>query len=246
MSTGARVVYSSSNTNQYYGTIGPITPLPLLQDLAGYNDLNSSVKYSPVPSDPFSVGISEGDIIYDTMNAIFTPVNMVLHKHSRGVRLGSFCEAYHSAPVTIQLSSGVTISGEHLSRVDRMWAFWNGHTWVKFAVVEFKRPGALADSEWGPAIQGGEVIGLGATMCRQGLKYYYSYEVRYIIVCDGSRMICLKVGGTKEDWFNSTPLAARPTPAQARWIASREEMKRYAFVFFREALEYKLRECGFL
>ena len=136
------------------------------------------MEFPAVVNDPLSLSFSEGDIIYQTMSAIFTPVNLVLNKYSRGVQIASFSETSHSALVTIRTATGDTTVAKHLSRVDRLWAFWNGQDWVKFAVVEFKRPGAIEDGDWETAIQGGQVDGLGAAMCRQVVKYCYSYNVR--------------------------------------------------------------------
>jgi hypothetical protein len=45
-------------------------------------------------------------------------------------------------------------------------AFLRQESWIKFAIVGFKRPGALDARDWDPAIQGGEVQGTGAKMCR--------------------------------------------------------------------------------
>jgi hypothetical protein len=244
--TNRGVVYDSSAANQYYGTVGPLSYWNLPRNLGGYNDLPEYAQYPPIAHDPLSGGTTEGDTIYATMNAIFLPVNMVLSNNSRGFPLRSFCEASHSTKVTIQLPIGGAIFGEHLSRVDRTWAFFHQGKWIKFAIVEFTRPGALDAMDWDPAIQGGEVQGTGAKMCRQGLKYCYAYNVSYIAFSDGSKVIFLKIGGARQDWFNSIPLAAGATPAQARWVDSLEEMKRNAYVFFQEALEYKLGEYGLI
>jgi len=170
---------------------------------------------------------------------------MVLSKHSNEFRLGSFSEASHSTEVTIELAAGEKISTQRLSRVDRMWAFFDGQTWIKFAIVEFKRPGALIDGEWEPAIQGRRVTGSANVMCRQVIKYCYCYNVRFAIICDGHKMVCLKVGGTKTNWVNETPFVTTSVPTEACWVGTRDEMKRYGYVFLQEALKAKLIDSGF-
>ena len=193
-----------------------------------------------------SGGDSEGNVIYDIMNAIFLPINLVLYDHSRGFRVRSSAEASHSVAVTIQLPTGEMKLEEHLSRIDRIWYFRRGENWIPFAFVEFKRKDAINASDWEPAIRGGEVVGKGMRMCRQGSKYLHSLDICHMSFHDGERGVYLKVGGSREDLYSSTPLAVRPGPAQARWVATPGEQRRYGYLFLVEALEYQLRRYGLL
>jgi hypothetical protein len=114
--------------------------------------------------------------------------------------------------------------------------------WVRFAVLEFKRPGSIKGFEWVPATNGsGEIEGSGAKICRQLKKYAYSLALRYVSVCDFNLLILLRLGGNPGDWYNATPLLAGSTSAEIRWIAEAPEMKRNLYVFLKEALDECLR-----
>ena len=237
------IVFNSSAANQHYGLIAPLKYWPLPQTLEGYESLSNDEFYQAVPGDPLAGILTEGDTIYAVMNAIFHPVNSVLHRNCYGQTLLTSSEDSHSAKV--MLPDGKT--GEHLSRVDRSWSILHGQDWTKFAVMEFKRPGALNPLEWNDAIINGTAVdGKGGKVCRQLKKYGYSCGTPFVGCCDGNVLVVLCLGGQQSEWFHAIPLAAPQTPAHVRWIDKVEEMKRNLFVFLREALKWKLRQLGLL
>jgi len=224
------VVYVSSRANDLYGPIGPVTEWALPHDLAGYGSLGGS--YHHVPPNPLAAGITEGDTVLAAMNAFFQPVDMVLSENCRGYTLASLSEA--TARVTF------TEEKDHVSRMDRSWAFHNNGQWTKFAIVEFKRSGALRRADWNSP----EVTGRGDIICRQLKKHATSCVTRFVACCDGEKLVLIWLGGEMADWNrNPNPPA---TPAQIRWIEDTGEIKRNLFVFLKQALDAKLREYRLL
>ena len=106
-----------------------------------------------------AAGITEGDTVLTAITACFQPVDMVLNQNSYRYRLASFSES----------TSSVHIGNERQQtcRVDRSWAFQKGEAWVKFALVEFKRRGALEERDWSSSTPGSKVTGRGGKICRQ-------------------------------------------------------------------------------
>jgi hypothetical protein len=135
---------------------------------------------------------------------------------------------------------------EQICRVDRSWAFRKGETWVKFAIVEFKRPGALNTSDWDFGANGSTVAGRGGKICRQLKKGASLCGTPFVGCSDGKKLVVMRLGGNVADCYHDTPYTAPATPAQARWIENSVEMKRHLFLFLREALDFKLREHGML
>jgi len=237
-STGA--VYNSSAANDHYGLIAPLQLWPLTKELGGYKSLSDFDRYTPFPNNPLAGTVTEADVISATMNAIFNPVDAVLSRNSYGYPLLASCEDSHSTPVQTFLGPM-----EHLSRVDRSWSFWNGQRYVQFAVMEFKRPGALEPGEWGTAYTNGTVVrGKGSKVCRQLKKYGYGFDTPFVGCFDGKVLILLYLAGGREQWYHPTLLAAPNTPGYWRWIDNQNEMKRNAYVFLREALQWKLQQQG--
>jgi hypothetical protein len=76
------IVYNSSDSNNYYGPVGPLTYWELPADLCGYSELQGLYHY--VPPNPLAAGITEGDTVLAAMNAFFQPVDMVVHRNCRG------------------------------------------------------------------------------------------------------------------------------------------------------------------
>ncbi len=172
------------------------------------------------------------------ITAFFQPIDMVLHQNSYGYRLASFSE----------LTSTVHIGNERQQTccVDRSWAFQKGQMWVKFALVEFKRRGALEERDCSSSAPGSKVTGRGGKICRQLKKYAHLCRTRFVACCDGEKLVLMILGGNSEDWYRDAAYTAPTTPAQARWVGTPGEMKRHLFVFLREALVSKLRENGML
>ena len=111
---------------------------------------------------------------------------MVVHRNCRGQILASFSVSTSSVQTGMER--------EQICRVDRSWAFQKGETWIKFAIVEFKRRGALSASEWSFGANGSTVAGRGGKVCLQLKKYASLCGTRFIGCCDGERLVvtCLE------------------------------------------------------
>jgi len=242
--TGSANVYTSSAANEHYGLMAPLKDWPLPTGLGGYDDLSNADLYTPFPTNPLAATVTEADIISATMNAIFNPVETVLSRNSYGYQITAACEDSHTVSVPTALGGSVN----HFSRIDRSWSYWDPRAGrsVPFAVMEFKKPGALVEREWRTAcMTGGEVHGKGETLCRQLKKYGYGLRTPFVGACDGRILLLLFLGGTRDQWFSEALLQAPTTPALIRWINDTAEMKRNAYVFLREALQWKLQEGRF-
>lgn len=234
----------SSAANYFYANIGPLRPLSLPNDLSGYNSLPTTKQYHPLQPDPtLQLGV-EADAIRACQNYIIDPVNKVLFNNSYIVdnqlcRIQTKSEDVHSVPV----QSGDT-SVNHLSRVDFSWEVLVRGSWYKFAFIEFKRPGALKVGEWSAAFNGNGVVeGAGEKICRQLVKYAYSWNVRFLCTSDWENLVLLHIEGEKPQWFNAQQLAD-PLEASYVWINDRTKMKRNLYVFLKLALKMCLQNLG--
>lgn len=234
------VAYSSTTSNEYYGLIGPLQEWPLPQGLFGYAQLSDHKIYYPSNIDPTAVVITEADAILTAMNNLFTAVNIVLAATSRGYQIR--CQSEESHTVAVQTADGPL---HHLSRVDKSWSYSNGTKWVPFAVLEFKRPGAIKQGDWFQT-PNGTVSGSGGNICRQLKKYAYSFGLRFVGVCDLNTLMLLQLGGAPGEWKSATPRGANPTGAYYRCVNQQDQMKRQMYVFLMEALDAKLRADGLI
>lgn len=224
------VVYNSSVANNFYGPVGPLALWKLPQGLIGYDNLQGLYHY--VPPNPLAAGITEGDTVLAAMNAIFQPVDMVLQQNCHGQILASFSES--TSHINTEMGR------KQICRIDRSWAFQKEQTWVTFAIVEFKRRGAIRADDWSSDHL--TVGGRGGKICRQLKNYATLCRTRFVGCCDGEKMVLMYLGGDSNDWYREIVNTAPATPAHARWIQNSGEMKRHLFVFLREALDCKLRE----
>jgi hypothetical protein len=235
-------VYNSSAANDHYGAIAPLREWPLPEGLGGYNVLSDFDRYTPFPNNPLAATVTEADVISTTMNAIFNPVETVLSRNNYNCQIKAACEDSHTVSVPTHLGSV-----SHLSRIDRSYSYWDGQSqmWIPFAIIEFKRPGALVYEEWRAAFANGtEVGGKGTKLCRQLKKYGYGLVTPFVGAFDGRVLLLLFLDGTREQWYHADTSEARSTPAYFRWIYNPVEMKRNAYVFLRDALRWKLRQEG--
>lgn len=195
------IVYNSSDSNNHYGPVGPLTYWDLPSDLCGYSNLQGLYHY--VPPNPLTTGITEGDTVLAAMNAFFQPVDMVLNYNCRGQILASFSESTSR----VQIGMG----REQICRVDRSWAFRKGQTWVKFAIVEFNRRGALNASDWSFGVNGSTVAGRGGKVCRQLKRGSSLCGTPFVGCTDGEKLVVMCLGGNTADWYRDIPhLQRRP------------------------------------
>jgi hypothetical protein len=162
-------------------------------------------------------------------------VNIVLANNAYGYNIS--CNAEETQSVIFSMGNGLTKS--HLSRVDKSWSYDGG----LFAILEFKRPGAIKPAEWFNTAND-TVWGSGDHICRQLKKYAYAYGLRYVGVCDLNTLILMQLGGDQNQWYNATPENAPTTSAYFRYITDKNQMKRQMYVFLKEALDFKLRADG--
>lgn len=230
-------VFDSSTTNELYGTLGPLVTWPhKRQDIENYELLKSETQAigHPINQNPLSSALTEADIVQNAILNYIIPINIVLSRHSQGLRVIQQSESTRSAKIIFN-------NGEvkhHVSRADMSWAFLNPGTqqWVKFAVLEFKREGGIDDTDWNPGFLGGEVEGKGAKACRQVKKYAYAFRTRYVGICDGKKAVLMRLGGEFSDFCGTTPWTASATPAHTRYIQKTAEIKRNIYLWLIEAL----------
>lgn len=234
----------SSSTNMFYSNVGGITKLALPNDLSGYNNLPTTYRYHPIQGDPTLDLSVEADAVRACLIYLVGPVNLALYNNSYNIasnnsycHIRSKCEDTHS----VNVQSGSTYVN-HVSRVDLSWEVKVSNVWYKFAFLEFKRPGALKQREWAAATNGtGPVEGTGERICRQLVKYGYSWGVNFVCTCDWESMALLRLGGNRGQWYNAQQLAPL-IQSQGVWISDRLKMKRGLFVFLKLALKVFLQE----
>ena len=107
--------------------------------------------------------------------------------------------------------------------MDLSWEVFVGNMWHKFALLEFKRPGSVKiATDFQPAMNGGTVMGDGEKICRQIVKYSYTWGLNFVSVCDG---ICLILGilrGERAQYYNAQTIP-RPVSAQCSFCDSSRE-----------------------
>lgn len=246
-SSGSGTIRNSSDSNKLYANIGRLSTLYCPRDLSGYYNLPSALQYHPIQADPTLELSVEADAIRASHTYIIGPVNMVLFNNSylmNGVpcRIRSIAEDVHSR--TVQLSTSYSVN--HISRVDLSWEVYIGNSWHKFAFLEFKRPSALTLSDWTPATIGtGPVRGSGEKICRQIVKYGYSWNVRFVAACTWDTMVLLFLEGETQNWVQRGTQPVPNISAQFGWVNGQAEMKRQLYVFLKGALKARLEALGF-
>jgi hypothetical protein len=190
------------------------------------------------PPNPLRTGsgkrVSEADAIDYVTRSIFDVVGSVFSFNCGNYQVDEQSESTHS--VTLSLNGSLV---EHISRVDKSWSVAYGQNSTKFAILEFKRPGALQRDEW--YTDNGVVKGRAAKICKQLKKYCTAYNTRYAAVCDGFNLVELYLEGDPTSWVSSVPGGAPSTRARIRWIQTVWEMKRHWFLFLQQALDEKIR-----
>ena|SRR5579859_4928518 len=140
--------------------------------------LPDQAMYYPRNHDPTAVVVTEADAILTAMDIIFNDVNIVLARNARGYQIRCLSEESHSVQVEVD-----GVRSHHLSRVDKSWSYGDGHNFIRFAILEFKRPGAIKHKDWFPT-PNDTVWGTGANIYRQLKKYAYRFSLRHVGVCD--------------------------------------------------------------
>ena len=213
--------YPSSARNSVFATIGRLTALPnpeRLLDYYSYQNQHAFVHF-PIQMDPTLSMTSESDTIWGTRLYIVFPVCRAIY-YSSSTRIMTRTEESRS-------------DGGILSRLDMSFmAEARGH-WIPYAILEFKRPGAIKPQEWEPAILNqGHVdqgfVGPGAeNICRQLHKYAHSCRTPFVGVCDGITALMLRLDGNRDSRMK--PQGAIANSASFRWVV-REKMKRDLYI----------------
>jgi len=119
----------------------------------------------------------------------------------------------------------------------------------KFAILEFKRPGAIEWSHWQVARRpAGDVVQGGAKICRQLVKYAWGWNIPFVSVCDFIHLVVMKLKGERRNW---SPVAEQhgsatcvSVPAEMQWLSA-DDMKRGLFIWLKMALKHHLRSQNF-
>jgi hypothetical protein len=240
ITNNSAVAYPSSPVNDYYGPIGSLVPWPLPNNLCGYASLPEDTLYYPPNHDPTTSIITEADAV---LSAMFTAVNIVLANNALGYSIR--CNSEECQSITVNLGGGLTKT--HLSRVDESWSYGIGNDFKPFAILEFKRPGAIRSEEWFNT-PNDTVWGSGDNICRQLKKYANAYMLRCVGVCDLRTLILMELGGGQagEEWYSGVPEQAPKTSASIRCITEQNQVKREMYVFLKYALKSKLRADGLI
>jgi len=232
----------SSTTNQLYATISQLTEWRLPEGLSGYYDLPADLRYSSIDANPAIQVIGEQDAVWAARSYIVTPVELVLCQNSP-YTIRCTAEDSHTRKVPTGISENDTVS--HISRVDLSWSVKVLENWYRFAVLEFKRPGAINGADWSPAIQNHSVVGSAKRICQQLCKYAYTFSSPFVAVCDLHTLLLLRLGGEAQQWRSDLPNRAFIS-AHFRWVDVQNEMKRNLYVFLAEALQDCFRRMGFM
>jgi len=147
-------VSGSSAANANFPAFKRLRHWPLPAGLKGYTALDQTWgldwRFDPTPNDPLLKLDSEADAVWAAKHYIVTPVHRVLlHSESRHLCVRSEESSVNAAKI--------------LSRVDLSWSVFDPYAIVKhpngtetrgvyrpFAIIEFKRPGALRAPDWNP------------------------------------------------------------------------------------------------
>jgi hypothetical protein len=131
----------------------------------------------------------------------------------------------------------------HISRVDLSWSIQVQGCWYRFAVLEFKCPGAINGADWTPALQNNPVVRSAKKICQQLSKYAYTFSSPFVAICDLHTLLLLRLGGSPQQWRSGLPDRAF-IGAHFRWVEVRDEMERNLYVFLKEALEELFKRFG--
>ena len=227
---------TSSRLNGIYPNVTQLFNWDLPEGLGGYARLPQGSPFAPPQLDPTIEINVEADAIWVSRLYLLTPVNTVF-SHTSPYKIRCSVEDGHS--VRVRVDNKMV---EHLSRVDLSWSVevHEGH-WNKFALLEFKRPGAICGRDWGPGFNNEPLVGLTKKICQQLIKYGHTYGTRFVGVSDWDMLVLLRLCGTRDVWASATIGEPVNVSAYFRWISDRHEIKRNLYVFLKEILEYFLR-----
>jgi hypothetical protein len=216
--------HQSSQHNLLFATICLLTPSPNPDWLVDYygNQNQQAAVHFPIQLDPTLEMNNESEAIYATRLYIVTPVLRAL---------------YYSCSTRIMCRTEETATdGNVLSRLDMTLSTEVSGRWRRFAIIEFKRPGAIKSDEWLPVIGQRGTLGPGAdNICRQLHKYAYVCDTRFVGICDGLTLVLMELGGSRDAWSSGQPLQTTPNGALFRWIFDRQKMKCNLYVWAKQA-----------
>jgi len=226
------LVFISSTTNDSFGDVGPLTKWPFDNiELQYYNVLARNKVAHPPNYDALKVIISEADVVHAAINEYLTPVNIAFKEllNQYGIHHEIYCrsEDTHHAKANRDGKDFVQIS-----RVDLSWGYWHpsSNAYVRFGILEFKKPGALTYTDFENSYQ--TVLGSGAKICRQLKKYCQAYGMPRAACCSYDALICFNFEGNMSIWQGNP---GPKTPARFRWV-KREDIAGSLVVFLFECL----------
>jgi len=179
---------------------------------------------------------NESDMAYMTRAYIIDPVVLSLH-YSGDIRKRLRVLTEDTATSTDPMTGVSIVSRSDLS----VCAETQQNYWERFAIIEFKSPGTINYEEWRLAMDQNGAMGPGAnTICRQLHKYAWTYNTRFVAVCDGITLVLMRLDGVKDNWIGPNPYQVPPNSASYKYMNDRTSWKCNMFVFLREAFEAKI------
>jgi hypothetical protein len=242
---GSSSALSSSAVNIRYANIGTLTQMAPPQDLSGWNSLPVSPQYYLIQHEPTLAISNESDAVRACQHYIIGPVNMVLaNTCSYAGPTGPVPCVIRSVTEDVHVVAVAGSDQNHISRVDLGWEVLVNGSWQKFAILEFKRPGALNRAHWLPAELGTTNVGeSGEKICRQVVKYAYSWNIKFVAACTWDHLVTMILEGDRSTW-TGTAQRLPPISAQYDWTSDRKTMKRSLYVFLKHALRTRMGEFG--
>lgn len=189
----------SSAKNIFFASIGKITYGPqdpmFGQNRGGYpNDLSKEKRYQPIM--PLEIGVldDENKAVHAMRHYVLDPVSKVLEKETAPNSIAYRIEhTVHGVvkrdpePAKVNKNKPLVDQGvddSYYGDVDAAWLKTN----KEICFAEFKRPGSLSKDHWkGP----GAGTSWAVKISRQGIKYLYAKNVRYIVYGDGKTFLFL-------------------------------------------------------
>ena len=227
----------TTQTHNAYPSLRKIYLLQRPDDLTGYSRLPSAKEFHYMDHDPTLYLDVEADAIWACKQYVVSPVNTILQT---GVHFPIRTASENTKSVQILANPAADDIEHHLSRLDLVWDVHINGSWNTFAVLEFKRPGALKNQEWSLALLGqGPVIGTGEKICRQVVKYAYNRDTPFVAAYDWETLILLRLRGLRSSWRGAQAYAAG-IEADGSWLTRKGDFKRGLFVWLRMALESTL------
>jgi hypothetical protein len=201
----------------------------------------------PPTWDLLQVVITEADVVLAAVNDYLTAANIALNHLKRSYDIDTIdicCRSEHTHYCHVSVG-GKTVT--QISRVDVSWGYYlpgrrDDRAYVRFGLLEFKKPGTLQVDHFRNAQQT-VVNNGGAKICRQLKKYCQMYSMPRAACYSYDTLVCLVFDGDMNTWAGSGGLPGPKTKASMRWV-ERAEIAANLVVFLFECLRLSLIQKG--